>query len=380
MNPDPVITRSGMNLHRALAIARKEVFHILRDPFTLGLAVLLPLILVTVFGLAIEFNITNIPVAVYDGDRSSSSRQLVDSMGSSRFFLPYEVPSPASAVQELDANRAKAALIIEHPFERDLRPGRQARAQMLVDGSDSSSVVSLVGYLGGLQDIVNRKIAGASPRETVRVKTRFLYNPELKSRWFTVPGLIVVILSVLSILLTALTVAREWENGSMELLLSTPAGPLDIIIGKLAPYVVLVLGAVALVYVLARVFLGVPFRGSHLIFLAGCLLFLATCLALGLLISVLTRDQRLAMQLALMSGLLPSMLLSGFIFPLESMPEFFQGLTMLLPARWFMTICRDTFLKGAGFTPLGTSFLALGLMAGLLVLVSAGKFKKDLEP
>lgn len=369
-----------MNINRIMAIARKEVFHILRDPFTLGLAVLLPLILVTIFGMAIEFNTTNIPVAVFNGDKTSASRQLIDVMGSSKFFLPYNVTSPSAAIKKLDSNNAKAALIIEHSFEQNISSGKQAHVQILLDGSDSSAVGSIVGYLSRIQNLANQKIAGENITELVKIKTRFLYNPELNSRWFSVPGLMVIILAVLSILLTALTIAREWENGSMELLLSTPAEPIDIIVGKLAPYVVLGLSAVASVYLISRLFLGVPFRGSHLIFFAGCLLFLATCLAIGLLISVLTRDQRMAMQLGMVIGLLPSILLSGFIFPIESMPKFFQALTMLLPATWFMIICRDTFLKGSGFMPLATSFLALLIMSFLLILIAAKKFKKDVEP
>jgi ABC-2 type transport system permease protein len=231
-----------------------------------------------------------------------------------------------------------------------------------------------------MQSLAARKITGHPLPEPVALKTRFLYNPELNSRWFVVPGLMVVVLGILSILLTALTVAREWENGSMELLLSTPVEPVEIILGKLGPYLVLGLGAIAFVYLMARLGFGVPFRGNYLVFFAGCGLFLITYLAQGLLISVLTRRQQLAMQFSMMTGLLPSILLSGFIFPIESMPRFFRILTGALPARWFMIICRDVFLKGSGVFDLRYPFLALGIISVAMVTVSSRNFKKDLEP
>ena len=369
-----------MNVKRTLAFSKKEVFHILRDPFTLGLAIMLPLILVVFFGLAIELNVSNIRVAVFDNDKSISSRQVTDIMGSSKFFLPYYSNSPSHAVKELDSNAAKVALFIDHSFEQNISSGKQAHIQALLDASDSSTISSTIGYLNSMQSLINRKVTGAMPVDPVKVKTRFLYNPELNSRWFIVPGLVVIILAILSILLTALTIAREWENGSMELLLSTPATAIEIIVGKLAPYVALGLTAVASVYLISRILLGVPFQGSHLIFLAGCFLFLLTCLSLGLLISVLTRDQRMAMQISLIVGMLPSILLSGFIFPVESMVPFFQVVTAILPARWFLNICRDSFLKGPDFISQQTSFMALLIMSTLLVLLASKTFKRDVEP
>jgi ABC-2 type transport system permease protein len=202
----------------------------------------------------------------------------------------------------------------------------------------------------------------------------------LNSRWFVIPGLTVVVMSILSILLTALTVAREWENGSMELLLSTPVQPLEIIVGKLAPYGILGIIAVVFVYVIARTVFGIPFVGNVWVFGFGCLLFIITYLAQGLLISVITRKQTIAMQLSMMSGMLPSNLLSGFIFPVESMPKFFQYFTMILPARWFMRIARDTFLKGSSLIELSGPFLALIFFCALMIYLAARRFKRDLEP
>jgi ABC-2 type transport system permease protein len=233
--------------------------------------------------------------------------------------------------------------------------------------------------MGGIQAIADKRLAGFDPPAPFQLRTRFLFNPELNSRWFVVPGLTVVVMAILSILLTALTVAREWESGSMELLLSTPLTPLEIIVGKLAPYAVLCILAVTMVFLIARFAFGVPFVGNLGVFAAGCGLFLATYLAQGVLISVVTRNQQVAMQLSMLSGFLPSQLLSGFIFPVASMPLFFRYFTMIFPARWFMYVARDTFLKGSGFPDLAGPFLAMGAICFWMIRQGTRKFKRNLE-
>ncbi len=365
---------------RAAAISRKEIFHILRDPTTLAAALGLPVFMVLMFGFAIEFNVKNVALAVSDSDKTQSSRRLLDTFGSSDYFLLHGVASPHDAITDVAAERARAALIIPSRFEKDLWAGRAAEAQILVDGSDSSTVGPVLGYVGSIQTIASRRIGDFNPPNTYELRTRFLFNPELNSRWFVVPGLTAVVMSILSVLLTALTVAREWENGSMELLLSTPVQPLEIIVGKLAPYGVLGVIGVIFVYIVARMVFRVPFVGNLAVFGLGCLLFLVTYLALGLLISVVTRKQVIAMQVAQMVGMMPSTLLSGFVFPIESMPVFFQYFTMLLPARWFMQIARDTFLKGSSFLELGGSFLALSVICFVMIVMATRRFKRDIEP
>jgi len=365
---------------RAAAISRKEVFHIIRDPFTLAAALVLPVFMVLIFGVAIEFNVKKVALVVSDADQTQSSRRLLDTFGSSGYFLLQHAGSPNDAIEDVTAERARAALIIPPRFEKDLYAGRGAQAQILVDGSDNSTVGPVLGYVGSIQTIASRRIGNFNSPNTYELRTRFLFNPELNSRWFVIPGITVVIMAILSILLTALTVAREWENGSMELLLSTPVQPLEIIVGKVAPYGALGLIAVTFVYIIARTVFGVPFVGNLAVFGLGCLLFLVTYLALGLLISVVTRKQVVAMQFAMMLGMLPTQLLSGFIFPVESMPAFFQYFTMLLPARWFMRIARDTFLKGSSLLDLGGAFLALLIFCGMMIFVATRRFKRDLEP
>jgi ABC-2 type transport system permease protein len=365
---------------RAVAVARKEIYHILRDPATLGAALALPVFMVIMFGVAIEFNVKNVALAVSDSDQSQSSRRLLDTFGSSGYFQIHRVASPRDAVTDVSAEHARAALIIPPRFEQDLFAGRGAEAQVLVDGSDNSTVGPVLGYVGSIQNMASQRIGDFHPVPPYELRTRFLFNPELNSRWFVIPGLTVVVMAIISILLTALTVAREWENGSMELLLSTPVQPLEIIVGKLAPYGILGIIAMIFVYVIARTVFGVPFVGDLWVFGLGSLLFLITYLAQGLLISVVTRKQTIAMQFAMMSGYLPANLLSGFIFPIESMPKFLQYFTMILPARWFMQIARDVFLEGSSVLELAGPFLALALICGLMIFLATRRFKRDLEP
>jgi len=362
------------------AIARKEVYHILRDPFTLGFAVGLPVFFVTLFGFVIDFNVKDIKMSVYDGDKTEHSRELIDTFASSGFFTIKYSDSIRQAISTLDSERAKATMIINKGFEKDLSSKKDVSVQILLDGADNSSSGVIMSYLSGIQLAAAQKLSPDPVKAPVDIRTRFLFNPELNSRWFVVPGLAVLVLAIITILLTALTIAKEWENGSMELLLSTPVKPFEIIIGKIAPYTFLAFMGVFLIYLTARIVFNVPFQGSHIVFAVGCFLFLAAYLAMGVLISVITRKQQIAMMIAIVTGLLPSLLLSGFVFPIESMPLFFRYFTMIFPARWFMVICRGIFLKGEGLVELATPFLALIVLNLILITVSIKKFKKDLEP
>lgn len=370
----------GFVWSRARAIARKEVDHILRDPFTVVAALGLPVLLVTFYGYAIDFDVRDIPLVVHDGDSTRASRQLAELFSSSGYFRPMAPRAGYGVLRELDSERASAVLIIRPGFGRELAAGRHADAQFILDGADNTRAGSILSYLPGLSGRASDRLAAAGGPPPWRLETRFLYNHELNSRWFIVPGLTVVVVGLVAILLTALTVAREWELGSMEMLLATPVKPLEIVAGKLAPYLGLGVAAVLLVYLVARLNFGVPFRGSHLLFAFAGLMFLVAALSQGLLISVVTRQQQLAMQLSMIMGLLPSILLSGFIFPIESMPPFFQYLTSVLPPKWFMMAARGIFLKGATAVELAKPLAALALMDLLLVTAATKRFRRDLEP
>lgn len=370
---------AAFDLRRAMSIARKEVHHISRDPVTLAVSLGLPLVLVLFFGFAIDLNVRNVGLLVADGDHTRASRELIDIFAASGYFHVTRADSAARAAAALGDEKAKAALIIEPNFERDLRAGRPVSAQVLLDGADNAYAGTVAGYLVGIEALARRRLAQA-PSPAAQLLPRFLFNPELDSHWFIVPGIFVIVVGLISTLLTALTVAREWENGSMELLLSTPVRPLEIIFGKIAPYLVMCLGAVALVYALARLVFGVPFVGSHLLFILATALFLAATMSQGLVISVVTRQQQIAFQAAMNTGMMPVQLLSGFIFPIESMPLFFQGLTVIIPARWYMTIVRSLFLRGPDFSMIARPLGALAITSAVFVAFAWKKFKTDVEP
>jgi len=368
------------SLRRVQAVTRKEVWHIWRDPFTLGMALVLPMILVVIFGIAIDFDVKGARLAVQDESQSAASRAFVRIFANAGTFRiePARTDGPLESL--LRDERAKAVLAIPPTFARDLVIAPRIDAQFLLDGADNTTAGSVLTTLTGVQETANRRLVPGWAPPPASLATRLLFNPELRTPWFIVPGLAVVVVAIVSILLTALTIAREWENGSMELLLSTPVTPAELIVGKLAPYTAIGMLAVLFIYIAARLGFGVPFRGSHLLLVAGAFLFLSAYLAQGLLISVLTRKQQLSMQFAIVSGLLPSVLLSGFVFPIESMPRFFQYFTMVFPARWFMVISRDLFLKGTNLPDLVVPFGALLLINAILLTVAVRRFKRDVEP
>ena len=367
---------------RAAALARKEVHHIVRDPYTLGMTIGLPLMMLALFGYAISFDVRDIKIAVLDQDHSRASRELVDAFKASGFFLPEA--SHGDPEEDVASERVRATVVIPTGFQRSIGRGESPEVQLLLDGSDNATAGVVQGYISGLANAAWGRLQGEQARKApsppLKLEPRYLFNPELNSRWFVVPGLLVLIMGLVSVMMTALTVAREWEQGSMELLLSTPAKPIEIILGKVAPYVGLGLLSVGMVYVAGRVLFHVPFQGSHLLLLLGSSLFLMVALSQGLLISVAARNQQVAMQMSMMSAMLPSLLLSGFIFPVESMPLFFRMLTAILPPRWYMVIVRGLFLKGAGLGDMALPFGVLTLMCAFLIFAAVRRFKTDLEP
>lgn len=374
----------GFHLRRALAIAKKEKMHIVRDPFTMIVAIAIPVFLTIMFGFAIDFDIRDVRTAVFDADMSQSSRKLYQKFTNSGYFLINEVaPLIGDPSRPISREHSKLSIIIPHKFEENLMNGRGGVAQVLFDGADSATIGLIRGYVQGIGQAINEDFMDAYEMDystkTVDLIPRFLFNPEQKSPWYIVPGLSAVILAILSTLLTSLTIAREWETGSMELLLSTPARPAEIIFGKLLPYVFLGLIAISLIYVAARTVFGIPFNGSHLAYLAASLLFIGAYLSLGLFISIVSKNQQIAMQMSLMAGYMPSILLSGFIFSIQNMTPFWQWFTALLPARWYMVVCRACYLKEASFENLIVPFVALIILGTILFVLATKKFSGTLE-
>ncbi len=367
---------------RAAAIFSKEFKHILRDPFTLVMALLLPLMIVLILGNSIEFNIRSINMGYVDADRTESSRRLIETFGSSNYFRPFELDNPSDGFDHVLAERARAVLVVPPNFERDMHAGHGADVQIMLDGADNSSIIAITNYLRTINQNAHFKINDI-PRnmtaEKLKMKSRYMFNPELNSRWFSVPGLAAVIIALVAIMLTTLTICREWERGSMEMLLSTPATTLEIIFGKVLPYAILSFVGFILVFVIARTVFGVPFVGSYLTLVLGTLLFILGYLAIGLFISVSTHKQDVAIQFACIIGLLPAVVLSGFVFPVEYMNRAYMAVSSIFPARFYIELSRDQFLKGSSLWAMGPQLLAMGAIAAVLIVACLIRFKRTLE-
>lgn len=370
------------SMRRMGAIFSKEFKHIFRDPFTLLMALMLPLAIVLILGNSIEFNVRSINMAYHDADRTESSRKLIETFASSNYFRPYEIENPDGGFSDIVDERARVMVSVSPDFEKDVKGGGTGRVQVLMDGADNSSVMAVMNYLTTINRMAYFKIMDvprsvASPQ--MSFKTRYLFNPELNSRWFSVPGLSAVIIALVAIMLTTLTICREWERGSMEMLLSTPATSLEIILGKVLPYAILSFVGFVLVFIVARVVFGVPFVGSYATLILGTLLFILGYLAIGLFISISTHKQEVAIQFACIIGLLPTVVLSGFVFPVEYMSRGYQVFSSLFPARFYMDITRDQFLKGSSLIDLWVPFVLLGLQAVVLMVACIAHFKRTLE-
>ncbi|MDR1475776.1 MAG: ABC transporter permease [Holosporales bacterium] len=368
-------------LSRFTAIFKKEFMHILRDPFTIMFSMLLPLIVVIILGNSVEFNLNAISTVVVDHDKTSSSKKLIESFRSSDYFKVYNKDSPEKAFDEIVKEKAKVELFIPPGFGRAVNCGKSPRVQILLDGADNSSVAAIMNYINTLSitaipKIIGHEIKSAPPYE---IKERFLFNPELNSKWFAIPGLAAVIIAIVAILLTTLTICREWEQGSMELLMSSPVKSSELMLGKISPYAILSFLGFFIVYLGARLLFGVPMVGSNVILFSATLLFILNYLGIGLFISVTTKSQQIAIQKALTIGLMPTSMLSGFIFPIEYMPVVLKYLTVIFPARWYVEIARNAFLQGSSFSDLFLNFSILFVQLILIVALSILKFKRNLE-
>ena len=366
---------------RVRALATKEVFHILRDPRSLWLGLGMPVMLLVLMGAGISFDLDKIPLAVVDRDQSTASRALIQAfVADNTFKLAAEVGDEGTAERMFRAGEASAALIIPLHFERDMDRGERVPVQFLVDGVDGNSAgqiltkgdtIALGANLGGAAVTTARV-----PRIAVRTWTRF--NPSGKSSLYLVPGLGAYVLALGAVLLTALTVAREWERGSMEQLFATPVGRLEIVIGKLLPYLAMGVVQFLTVLVAGSWFFGLPLRGDFGLLAVCALLFLISMLGQGLLISVITRNQMVASQIAMMTTMLPTMMLSGFLLPVENMPLWIRMLANILPARHMVTILRGILLKDNGLRELWVDVAALAVYAVAMIVLSTRRFQRRL--
>jgi ABC-2 type transport system permease protein len=370
---------------RLLAMARKEWLQIRRDPRSMALAFVLPLIMVLLFGYAITWDVRDLELVVMDLDRTPESRSLVDAFQASGYFrLAGGVANHADVDGAVGRGDAGSVLRIPPGFARDMAAFRPATVQLLLDGSDANSAIIAFAFAEGIVASWARPAAagagagaGAAAGSPLRAEVRVWYNPTLESRNMIVPGLIGVIMMTIAAMLTALTVAREWERGTMEQLAATPVTRWEMVLGKLIPYVFIGLGGVAVTALAGLVVFDVPFRGSVLLFLIQTLVFLVGALGLGVLISAAAKSQFLATQLALLATLLPAMLLSGFLFEIRSMPPVLQGITYLVPARYYITATRGVMLKGVGVEALWVPSLFMLTFAVGSVFLARWALRKE---
>lgn len=376
-----------MNLRRTWAIARKELIHIVRDPRSLGMALALPMLLLVLFGYALSLDVDQIPAVVWDQDRTPESRALLAKFGGSRYFdLKGHAGNYAVIERALLRGDVLAGLVIPVGFARKVLNGDPVAVQLLLDGADSNTASIGLNYARGLIATYSNDVRveytvrnGAGEiKPPVEAQVRVMYNSDMKSRNYIVPGLIAVILMLIAAMLTSLTIAREWENGTMEELLSTPLRPSELVLGKLSAYFLLGLVDMVTAVFAGVVIFGVPLRGSPLLlFVSGCV-FLFGALCLGLFLSAALKNQLEAFQISLIASFLPAFMLSGFVYAIDNMPLIPQQLSRIVPARYFVALMKGVFLKGVGLEVMWLEFLLLAAYAAIVFTLATRKLREKI--
>jgi ABC-2 type transport system permease protein len=373
-------------MYKTLAVGTKELRQIARDKRTLLILLFVPALFLLLYGYALNFDIRNIRLAVEDRDRSATSRELVSAFVNSGYFdLVAQVSSAGEIERLIDRNDARAALVIPSGFAIDVLNGTRTEVQVIVDGDNSNTATTVIAYA---QSIVaeasarfEREIAlsasagaGAPP---ILLESQVWYNPQLRSTLFLVPGLIAYIAMITAVISTALSVVREKERGTMEQVRMAPLGPAAFIIGKTLPYLVLSFASAVLIIVAAMLLFGLPMRGSWIMLFAAIALFLVGAQAQGLLISSVAPTQQVAFQLALLSSFLPTFILSGFIFPISSMPAVVQAITYVIPARYFLVALRAIVLKGAPLEAFSGDLIALAIFGTIMLTLASVRLGRE---
>jgi len=372
----------GRALVRIGAMASKEARHIVRDPRTLYMSLGMPLVLLFLFGYGISFDLDHIPIAVVDQDRSDASRALARALtASNELTTAAPLADPDEALARFRRGEVLGAVVIDRGYSRDVLARKQVPVQLLVDGADPTVANQVLAKADALVRAESQRLAGidlARQTRPVQVNVWTRYNPESRSALFMVPGLAAYLIAITAVLLTALTIAGEWERGSMEQLFASPIGRLEIILGKLLPYLVLGLLEFLLVVAFGMTAFDLPLRGSGVVLTLLGFTFLVGMLGQGLLVSVLAKNQTVATQAGVMSSLLPSLLLSGMIFPIENMPLPLQALSRIVPARYLVHGLRGVLLKGNGLAVLWPDLLAQLLFAVAIIALATRRFQRRL--
>jgi ABC-2 type transport system permease protein len=374
-----------VSFRRLKAVTKKELLHIVRDVRSLILALAQPLMMLLLFGYALTLDVDRIPTYIYDQDHTPESRELIDKFRGSRYFQIIGAVNDYKPVERgIDRSNILLSVVVPRDYARHLLAGQEADVQVLMDGSDSNTASIALGYAqiliqsyaAELRSDAQVRRGGQPLRVPVDPRIRVWYNSDLKSKNFIVPGLIAVTMMIIAAMLSSMTIAREWENGTMEQLLSTPVRPRELVLGKLLAYFALGITDMVICIIVGVFIFQVPFRGSvWFLFFTSCL-FLFGALSWGIFLSAAARSQLLAYQLGMLSSFLPGYLLSGFIYSIQNMPKAIQLITFIVPARYFVRILNGVFLKGLGFRFLWVEILMLSTYAALVFLAASRKMNQ----
>ena len=369
------------SLRRIGAMAGKETLHVRRDPRALALALVMPVVMLFLFGYGVSTDIDHIPLAFADQDQSEASRALGRAFDGSQEFQVVTCPVPERAEPLFRNGATVAALVVPRGYQADLLLGKKAQVQLMLDGVDPVIGTQVLAKADAIARAESQRLAGATfaglqPPLQVKVWTR--YNPEGRSALYMVPGLSAFLLAITAVMLTSLAIAGEWERGSMEQLFASPVGRLEIVLGKLLPYLALGLIELMLVVAFGALVFDVPVRGSFWLIMLLGLVFLVGMLGQGLLISVVAKNQLVATQAGALSAMLPSVILSGMIFAIENMPLVLQALSRIIPARYLVRGLRGILLKGNGLDVLWPDLLAMSIFAVCVLALATARFKRRL--
>ncbi|MGI6393118.1 MAG: ABC transporter permease [bacterium] len=365
------------------AVIKKEFIQIKRDPLTLFLLSFFPATLLLVFGYALSFDVKDIGLGIYDGDKTPSSASLTAAFASTEYFnVKCHLQQRDSIDGALDKGEFDAVVVIPEGFGKSILSGKATPLQVIIDGSDGRSAAIIEGYIAGFVNNYSQKIItkyfaakGKKIEMPVNLEPRIWYNPELKSTLFLVAGLIVFILMITGVISTSLSVVRERERGTMEQLLVSPLSATTVIVGKTIPFLIISLVATVVILFTGYFAFGVEVKGSYLLLFVASTLFILSALAQGILISTVTSSQQIAYFMAALSSILPALLLSGFIFPIAGMPKVIQALTTIVPAKYFVSLLRGVMMRGAGFSSAVEDLTALAVFSFVLLLVSVVRLK-----
>ncbi len=372
-----------MGFWKTVAVARKELRQIRRDRRTLLILLFVPVFFLLIYGYALNFDIRNVQLGLQDNDRSAASRELVSAFVNSGYFdLVGEAVNPDAIDAMLDRDEARAVLVIPARFGADVAAGRPTAVQFIVNGDNANTATTVVGYANGLVNSQSLRYEleariGSLTGPVLTIEPRVWYNPELRSTLFLVPGLIAYIAMLTAVVSTALSIVREKEAGTMEQVRMSPIGSVPYVLGKTVPYFVVSLISAMSIVVAAMLLFDMPMRGSWVVLIGIVSLFLVGALAFGLLISSIADSQQVAFQLALLTSFLPTLMLSGFIFPISSMPTFLQVVTRIVPARYFLVALRGIVLKGVGPADFLPDVIALVVYAVVILALASVRVRRQ---